>query len=102
MFRHLVVSFSFALGFLVATSLPIPQSATAGCICVCMNGYNQPLCDSSLDIAPICPPRVCPIEPPSIKPITPPSIPPIGTSVCNDELVWDDYLAQYVWREVCY
>ena len=102
MFRHRVRSFSFILGLVIAGTLFVPHSATAGCICVCMNGQNQPLCDNSLDLPPICPPRVCPIEPPSIQPITPPRIPPVGTSVCTTELVWDDYQAQYVWREVCY
>ena len=77
------------------------NSAFAGCYCTCINGVNQPLCESSIDIPPICPPKVCPIEPPSVKPINPPRVPPIGTRVCYQEYVWDHNLNKYVWKQVC-
>lgn len=71
------------------------------CICTCVNGVNQPLCTSPLDIPPICPPKICPIEPPSVEPIRPPRIPPIGTKRCWMEQVLNPYSGQYEWIEIC-
>jgi len=74
----------------------------AECSCVCVQGEVRALCTSSLDIEPICPPRVCPITPPSIEPIQRPSVPPIGTSRCVQKQVYNEYTGKYEWREVCY
>jgi len=62
--------------------LLIVTNSYAGCRCVCMDGQVQAVCSSTLDIAPICTPRICPIETPSIAPIRTPKVPPIGTSGC--------------------
>jgi len=78
-----------------------PEITLASCTCVCMNGENQPLCTSTLDIAPICPPKICPIEPPSIEPIQAPRIPPIGTTDCRMEQVYNQNTNRYEWVEVC-
>ena len=56
--------------------------ARADCTCECVNGHMQPLCDSSIDLPPICPPTICPIAPPSITPISPPT----GATRGNDLL----------------
>jgi hypothetical protein len=72
------------------------------CVCVCMNGSNQPICGSSIQLRPICPPRVCPIEPPSIAPIVSPSLPPLGTNVCKQEQVLYPGTSRYTWQKVCY
>jgi hypothetical protein len=77
-------------------------SALADCRCVCMNGDVQAVCSSSLDIEPICPPRVCPITPPSVEPIQQPRVPPIGTSNCVQRQVYNEYTRRYEWKEVCY
>ena len=66
--------------------LSYPVNSSGGDV---VNGSNQPICDSSIDLRPICGPKVCPIEPPSIKPINPPTIAPIGTKECIQEQVWD-------------
>ncbi len=79
-----------------------PSWAGADCYCTCINGQNQALCDSAIEIRPICGSRVCPIEPPSVKPINPPIVPPIGTKHCDQELVWDHNLGKYVWKQICY
>ena len=86
--------------FLLVILLPV--YAGADCYCTCINGQNQPVCSSSIDLRPICGPRVCPIEPPSVKPINPPTVPPIGTKVCIQEQVWDHNLGKYVWKQICY
>lgn len=80
----------------------ISYGVNAGCRCVCMGGQNQPVCSNSLDLPPICPPRVCPIEPPSIAPIQSPRVPPIGTKTCTQKQVYDDYSGTYKWKEICY
>ena len=79
----------------------LPSMAAADCYCTCMNGQNVPLCSSTLDIPPICPPRVCAIEPPSIAPINPPTIPPIGTRNCWQEQVFNNFTGRYEWQQVC-
>ena len=60
------------------------NAASAECICQCVNGHMQPLCQNAIDLPPICPPTICPIMSPSIAPINPPTIPPIGTSGVAD------------------
>jgi len=74
----------------------------ATCECVCINGEVRALCASTLDIEPICPPRICPITPPSIQPIQTPRVPPIGTTTCNQQQVYNEYTRRYEWQEVCY
>ena len=77
------------------------KNVQANCECVCMNGQNQPVCDSSIEIRPICPPQICPIEPPSIPPIQQPTIPPVGTQSCQQEQVYNENSGQYEWRTIC-
>ena len=73
----------------------------AACRCECVDGEVRALCTSSLDIQPICPPRICPIVPPSIAPIMPPTIPPIGTERCRMVQVLNPHTNRYEWRRVC-
>ncbi len=70
-------------------------------MCRCVNGEMVPLCTSSIDMPPICPPTICPLVPPSIAPIQPPVIPPVGTTHCEQKQVWSESRGEYVWREVC-
>jgi hypothetical protein len=86
----------------VAALLVLPFAAEAGCYCACMNGANQPICSSAIDVRPICGPAICPIEPPAISPILPLKIPPLGTQTCVPQQVWDQNLRQYVWKRICY
>jgi len=85
----------------VATLLLVVNSY-AGCRCVCMDGQVQAVCSSTLDIEPICAPRICPIETPSIAPIQTPRVSPIGTSRCVQKNVYNDNTGRYEWKEVCY
>ncbi len=78
------------------------SNASASCQCVCMNGEVRAICTSTLDIEPICSPRLCPQTPPSIEPIQRPRIPPIGTSKCVQKQIYNEYTRRYEWREVCY
>jgi len=87
---------------LILFILILPFKVMADCQCVCMQGQVRALCSSSIDIEPICPPRICPITPPSIQPIQQPRVPPIGTSTCTQKQVYNDYTSRYEWREVCY
>ena len=80
--------------------LLISARADASCTCQCVNGEMQPLCSSSLDIPPICPPRVCPMPVPSIAPINPPTVPPLGTSSCRQARVCDPF-GNCRWQQVC-
>jgi hypothetical protein len=84
---------------LVTTATSGIPVANAACQCVCMNGEVEAVCSSSLDIQPICPPRICPIVPPAVRPIDPPRVPPIGASTCRSEQVWNG--EEYEWVEVC-
>jgi hypothetical protein len=75
--------------------------ASAACTCQCVNGAVTPICSSTLDILPICPPRICPITPPSIAPINPLRVPPIGTSNCSMKQVYNNRSGQYEWKQIC-
>lgn len=88
--------------FLLLLLIALPSWVSADCYCPCINGQNQPICDSAIELRPLCSPRACPLEPPSVKPINPPTIPPIGTETCIQELVWDHNYGKYVWKQVCY
>ena len=83
------------LGFL----LTIPSMGS--CKCACINGSVQAVCTSSIDLEPICAPRICPIVTPSIEPIQTPRIPPIGTKSCRQVQVYNDYKRKYEWKTVC-
>ena len=77
------------------------MSANAACVCKCVNGNVEAICESSMDLKPICAPRICPLPSPSIAPLKMPSIPPIGTSQCRQERVYNSFLGQYEWKEIC-
>jgi hypothetical protein len=76
------------------------ETADAACVCQCVDGEMQPLCQSSIDLPPICPPAVCPIAPPSVTPINPPTLPPLGTSQCRQARVCDAF-GNCQWQQVC-
>jgi hypothetical protein len=84
----------------VGLALLLSAPAEASCTCQCVDGEMQPLCSSSIDIPPICPPRICPIAGPSIAPINPPTIPPLGTSSCRQARICDPY-GNCRWQQVC-
>jgi hypothetical protein len=73
----------------------------AACTCQCVNGEVQPLCTSSLDLPPICAPRICPLTPPAIQPIERPTLPPLGTSSCSQQQVLNPSTGRYEWRTIC-
>jgi hypothetical protein len=77
------------------------DDASAACVCRCVNGSMQPLCSSSMDLPPICPPTTCGITPPSIAPIQQPKLPPLGTTNCYPAQVQNPRTGQYEWRQVC-
>ena len=74
----------------------------SACSCECVNGQVQAICSSSIDLEPICAPRICPLVTPSIKPLDPITLPPLGTSQCTNMQVYNMYTYQYEWKEVCY
>ena len=84
----------------VCVALLLGAHAEASCTCQCVDGEMQPLCSSSIDIPPICPPRICPLAVPSIEPINPPKIPPVGTSSCRQARICDQF-GNCRWQQVC-
>jgi hypothetical protein len=74
--------------------------ANANCVCQCVDGQMQPLCQNSIDLPPMCPPTICPISSPSIAPINPPTLPPLATSQCRQARVCDA-LGNCQWQQVC-
>lgn len=83
--------------YMVALATP----ANARCVCRCINGQVQGVCDSAIDIPPICAPQICPMTSPSIAPIPKPTIPPLGTTSCRQVQVLNSRTNQYEWRQVC-
>jgi hypothetical protein len=78
-----------------------PQFATASCMCQCVNGHVEAICQSAIDLKPICSPTICPLVPPSVRPIQPPTVPPVGTSRCHQQQVWNPNLGRYEWVTLC-
>ena len=78
----------------------LPEPARAACECRCIDGEVRALCSSTLDLDPVCAPRICPPVPPSIAPIQAPRIPPIGTTSCR-QVQMEVPRGRYEWREVC-
>lgn len=73
----------------------------AECVCSCVNGKVEAICQSSVDVQPVCPPRICPITPPAVSPINPPTMPPVGMSSCNMKQVYNNNTRNYEWQQVC-
>jgi hypothetical protein len=73
--------------------------AHATCQWTFVNGEQEQICDSTIDLPVIRPPGIAPIVPPSIAPIPEPVIPPLGTSSCGQAQVWNGY--SYEWRTLC-
>ncbi len=91
------VMLALALILIVTANAP----ARAGCVCRCVNGQNIPICSNSLDLRPLCPPRICPLTPPAVRPLQMPTLPPLGTTRCEKQQVWNPYTARYEWRTLC-
>ncbi|MGO4714923.1 hypothetical protein [Bradyrhizobium sp. 2TAF24] len=86
-----------AIGMMLALIVP----ADAACVCRCVDGQMQPLCNNTIDIPPVCMPTVCGIVPPSVAPIDMPRIPPLGASSCSQRQVQNPNTGRYEWQRVC-
>lgn len=75
-------------------------TAQADCVCRCVNGKVQPLCQNSLDVPTVCLPTLCPPDVPLIAPRSAPSIPPIGAKSCRQARICDKH-GDCRWRKVC-
>jgi hypothetical protein len=88
-------------GIALIASLSFAQPATAGCVCQCVNGQVQAICQSAIDLKPMCSPTLCPLVPPSLKPIDSPRLPPLGTTHCHNQQVWNPQSGKYEWQQLC-
>ena len=75
-------------------------AAQASCVCECVDGRMQPICQSAIDLPPLCPPTLCPLASPSIAPLPRPTLPPLGTSQCRQARVCDRF-GNCHWQQVC-
>jgi hypothetical protein len=87
--------------FIALVLLMSSNESRAACSCECVNGSVQAICSSSIDVRPVCAPRVCPVRTPSVRPIDPPTVPPVGTSFCRSEQVLNPQTNRYEWKRVC-
>jgi hypothetical protein len=76
------------------------DSAHADCECRCVNGKMRPVCESAMDMPPLCM-DLCPLPPADLPPLPPMQLPPLGTSHCSYKQVWDSNAGAYVWKQVC-
>ncbi len=100
--RRSLLAFAWLVFVVLGEVVLVATPAKAACVCRCVEGIMQPLCDNTIEIRPICPPTVCPITPPGIPPITPPQVPPLGTRQCVQRQVFNPQTGMYEWRTVCY
>jgi hypothetical protein len=96
--RRLTLLALLALSALAGRANP----ADARCVCRCVNGAVEPICESPLDLPPICSLQICPLVPPAVTPIAPLTIPPVGTTSCQMQQVLDPATGQYEWRQLCH
>ena len=87
---------------LLFISININSTSYAACTCECVNGQVEAICSNSMDLRPLCGPRLCPLVNPSIKPLDSLTLPPLGTSNCTNMQVYNSYTYQYEWEEMCY
>jgi len=85
---------------MLIVSLYCTTEAYAACVCMCVSGVYQPVCQNAFDFRPMCPPTVCMPTMPAAKPIQMPFIRPIGTKSCNVEQVCDNW-GNCVWKTIC-
>ena len=76
-------------------------NANAACICKCVNGTVEAICENAFELKPLCSPTICPLPTPSIAPLELPSLPPIGTTQCKKEQVYNEWTESYEWVEIC-
>jgi len=89
-------SILFALTFWLFGSVAV----NAACTCQCVNGQIQPLCQSTIDMPPVCAPTICPIVAPSLPPLPALILPPLGTSQCRQAQICDTQ-GKCEWQQVC-
>ena len=89
-------------GLFVLFLLPAAAPDTeAACVCRCVDGKIQPVCDRGSDLRPRCTKKFCPVPPPSAKPVAPKILPPVGTKSCAMRQVMDPKTRRYAWQRVC-
>ena len=93
--RRIIVPITLAASF----TLLYPHDSSARCDCLCVDGEVEAVCESSLNIKPICAPRICPIDRPSLEPIKPPRLPPLGADECRQARVLIGRI--YEWHTIC-
>jgi hypothetical protein len=76
-------------------------SARADCVCRCMNGTMRALCQSTMEVPPVCGAAICPVVPPSVPPVESATLPPLGTSRCRNVQVLAPESGNYEWKRVC-
>jgi hypothetical protein len=81
--------------------LSLTAISHAECVCRCVDGELQPICESAIDLPPLCPVAVCALPLPQPKPIQPPVLPPLGTTKCTPRQVLDPNTGQYDWQSIC-
>jgi len=86
------------LVILIALALS-PNVGNAACRCTYVDGMQQQLCDSSIDLPAMCIGGIAPLPPASIAPLPSLALPPLGTSSCRQAQVWNGQ--SYQWQTVC-
>ena len=89
------------LVIVAAVGLVLAGPAMAACECMCVNGRMKPICESSLDLAPMCGLEMCPMTPLSMAPMAPLTLPPLGTKSCRQVQILNRGTGFYEWRQVC-
>ena len=87
---------------LLFISVNLNSTANASCTCECVNGQVEAICSNSMELRPLCAPRLCPLVNPSLKPLDSLTLPPLGTTTCTNMQVYNPYTYQYEWEEICY
>ena len=83
--------------------LLVSGAASAKCVCRCVEGLPQSVCENPNDVPAICGSGACPPAMPSIAPPAwnRPTVPPVGTTDCPWKQVVNPRTGVYEWRQIC-
>ena len=79
----------------------VPAAAMANCVCECVDGQVQVLCENATDRRPYCQYQTCPTVNYSTPPVGSQGALPLGTTSCQPTQVYNWQTRRYEWTEVC-
>lgn len=75
--------------------------ASADCECYCIDGEVASVCETAMDLEPVCSALICPPLPLEPEPIPDLVQVPVGATECRQHQVYDKFMDKYEWVMLC-